>query len=144
MEMKFESYYGKDQVFKMTFTELTTKFENGWITEDDILAYIRFCGVGKFRMNALALPAGVDGFFKTGEPEMTLCRIVDDENPLYNPLRVANLDEEQGHWNTPHKIRFTPVNYSGNVETMYFSDFCSHVRDGSIEIEDCGDKLFEE
>lgn len=70
----------------------------------------------------------------SSEYEKTICTIVNDNNPLYNPLLDPNCEIHLNHWYSPYKIKYTPIEFNGIIKEMYVTDFCSHVRDGYIEL----------
>jgi hypothetical protein len=152
METKYDSYYDREIPYTMTFDELYTLSDRGDGTlrfrEENVLAYIRNVG-DKFRMIAPAVPGkNITPVFpglaiSSGEPENTVCKLVLEEDDFHNILHVSPYDIEQGHWYSPYKISFTPVNYSGLKEKMYFSDFVSLLNQGIITIKEWDDCVLE-
>lgn len=137
METRFDSYYEKDMPYKMSLEELADLDHK---REEDILAYFRQVGIDNVRVIIPATPSSsimVSPFpgiaLCSGEKVDTVCRMINEDDPLYNPLvERDNLRPE--HWYHPYKIKFTPVEYEGVVERFYFSDFCSLLHRGFAKI----------
>lgn len=137
METRYDSYYEKKLAYKMTLEELLAK---PYKKEEDILAYIRYVGVDNFRVilpadppQNITLVPFVGIALCSGEKVPTLCRMVNETDPLYNPL-IERDTLRRNHWYHPYKIKFTPVEYQGVNDRYYFSDFCSIVQDGFAKI----------
>ena len=141
METRYDGYYEREIAYKMTLEELQeyAKAHNGHMGEEHILAYIRFKGEG-FTCMAHAAPAESImptpfGFALTSEKKSgILCKIMLRESNLYNPLKEDHDILHENHWYNPYKIEYTPVEYQGCVEKMYFSDFCHHINQGYITL----------
>lgn len=137
METRFDSYYEKEIPYKMTLEELASL---EYKREEDILAYFRQIGIDNIRIIIPATPSS--SIMKSPFPGIalcssekvsTVCRMINDPDPLYNPLVERNTILPE-HWYHPYKIRFTPIEYDGVLETFYFSDFCSLLNNGSAKI----------
>jgi hypothetical protein len=139
MEYKYDSYYKERIPYKETMKELHSSHD-GYITERDLLAYIRNCNDGKdFRFiaevdankNPIITPLGAisDGTHM----EKVLCKLVLVDDSSYNPLVEKDILREN-HWYHPYKIEFTPVEFQGFIEKRYFSDFCSAIDRGNITL----------
>lgn len=138
MKTRYDGYYEKEIFYKMTRTELNT-FDH--LSEEAILAYIRHLGVDKAKFiipahapESVTLVPFMGIALCSGDRVDTLCRMVNVDNDLYNPLVEKENPIHKNHWYSPYKIKFTPIEYDGVDETFYFSDFCSMLRDGHIKI----------
>lgn len=141
MELKFDTYYKKDIPFKATLEDLEHAI---YLSDELLLAYIRNCGDRvRFLANTTSPSDCIQtpfGFALYGSKQVkSLCKMICDENSLYNPLGETDSIHKGGHWYHPYKIKFTSDEFQGKVELMYFSDFCSLVRDGYIEIWEMGE-----
>lgn len=138
MTTKYDAYYEDSFPYTMTMEEYS---EIKHPTEREILALIRGIGIENVRF-----------YMKSHLPQDMLCitplgmmvgdcsgmavnRIVQDTDPMYNPL-VEKDRIRENHWYHPYKIMLTPTEFNGCVEKMYFSDFCSMVEKGYIQIWD--------
>ena len=137
MEMRYEPIFATDVVYKMTLEELVAQ---EYKKEEHILACLRHIGVDNVRVILPATPpknimcSPIRGIaICSGEKVDTICKMVNLKEDLYNPL-VEGDGIHKGHWYHPYKITFTPVEYEGVYERLYFSDFCSMLRDGHAKI----------
>ena len=137
METRFDCYYEKNIPYKMTLEELVAL---EYKREEDILAYFRQVGIDNVRIIIPSTPSSgimempfVGIALCSGEKVDTVCRILNEDDPLYNPL-VERDSLRPEHWYHPYKIKFLPVNYEGVVERFYFSDFCSMLNRGHAKI----------
>ena len=128
METRYDEYYEREIPYKMTLEELKGLDHP---KEEDILAYFRHVGINNVRVIVPATPQSgitITPFpgiaMCSGERVATLCRMVDEDEPLYNPLVERDYLRPE-HWYHPYKIKFTPVEFEGVTERFYFSDFCS-------------------
>lgn len=113
METRYDSYFEKEIIYKISFEELQNV---KYLSEEIILAFMRNCG-DKLRIYI----------------DNTICKLVEENDASYNPLYEKDSIHEN-HWYHTYKIKITPSEYDGFVETMYFSDFCLLVRKGNIEL----------
>lgn len=139
METKYDGYYEREITYKMTLEELQAyaKAHNGHMGEEQILAYIRFRGE-ELQIEAPATPIEnitltPFGFaLSSGEKTKTLCKLMLRDNSLYNPLLEEHSTFHKDHWYNPYKIEYTPAEYPGCIEKMYFCDFCHNINRGNI------------
>ena len=138
METRYDGYYEKEIPYKMTREEL---YKLDRPSQEHILAYIRHLGIEIARFiipahppsNITVIPSM--GFaLCSGEMVDTICRMVNDDNALYNPLIEEEHPIHKDHWYSPYKIKFTPIDFDGVIERFYFSDFCSLFRAGKVKI----------
>lgn len=117
--MKYDSYYEREMVYKMTLEELNQDY----MTNEKILAYIRHRG-DKIR------------FYLNFENELRrysgVCTIKNVEDSSYNPLIEKNFRE--GNWYHPYKITIKCVDDEEKYDSYYFMDFCSLINQGYIEL----------
>lgn len=150
MEMKYDSYYEKEIPYKMTMEELVERQQkrSGFISEEDLLAYIRYCGE-KVRFYApTAYPESIMpvpfmggmALVESGHEKKALCRIVTGKDgerykdSAYNPLVEGGVIQRDGNWYCAYKMSITPVEFKGVVDSWYVSDFCSAINRGNVEI----------
>jgi hypothetical protein len=143
MEMKYDSYYEKEIPYTMTLEELHArgKERNGFMTEEDILAYIRYRGKD-FCCRAMSATKGISspiGIICSSEDEkMVLCRLVTEKDgekyksSSYNPMITE--DPEGKAWYSSYKLSLTPIKFNGVIDSWYVSDFCSAINSGHIEL----------
>lgn len=139
MEMKYDGYYEREMPYRMTMEELQSL---EYIGEEEIIAYMRHVGINNllikakttFPRNITNIPFMQGVALCSGEKEYSICRFVDDPNELYNPFIEKDDGFDRDHLSSPYKIKFTSIEFDGVVETMYFSDFCSLVKEGKIEL----------
>lgn len=139
MEMRYDGYYEKEVFYKMTLEELHS-FEH-W-ADEHILAYMRHVGIENLIIvakttppqNILFVPFLNGMALCSGKKQPTMCKIVDDESHSYNPFKDSTCTIHKDHWYSPYKLKYTSIEFEGVIESMYVCDFCSHVRDGKIEL----------
>ena len=143
MEMKYDSYYEKELPYKMSMEELMEEStrEDGsvYFTQQDILAYIRERGADNvvFMMpttlpnDMMLTPFGFG--LSSGRNGNARCKIVPVDDPMYNPLVERDAIREN-HWYHAYKIKLTPIEYNGFVDSWYVSDFVSAINEGRIQI----------
>ena len=137
MEKRYDSYYEKEILYKITLEELITL---DYKSEEAILAYFRKIGIDNVRViipttpsNSIMLSPFPGIALCAGEKVDTICKMINEDDPAYNPLierDCLRLD----NWYHPYKIKFTPVEYKGVIESYYFSDFCGLLNNGYAKI----------
>ena len=130
IEYKYDGYFKKEIPYRMTMEELS---KLDYLTDAHILAYIRYIGIEY--MTILALPQSL--MSGSAEDGRVICKILSDDNSLYNPLSENHSQIHENHWYSPYKIKYMPVEFEEcekYVKIMYFSDFCQNVRDGHVEL----------
>lgn len=147
-EHKWDTYYEKYLPYKMDLNALaflgtTLKGKNAYFSEKDVLAYIRYIGIDNVRFymevpdpDGLYFIPFLGAFLHSGDKrKKAVCKIyINPENKeLFDPLKEGDAYAAQ-HWYHPYKIQFTPTEFLGSIETMYFSDFVSGLERGDIEI----------
>jgi hypothetical protein len=135
IEYRFDSYYGRDIPYRMSRED----FEASDKCSENLLAYIRQMGFDHIQFLAYAttnfvlIPGMNIALSSSGGDKKVWCRMVDNANNIYNPLR-----EEDGfhkdHWYHPYKIEYTPVDFKGCIKHMYFSDLANMIKRGHIEL----------
>jgi len=147
VEMKWDAYYEAEKPYKMTMEDMheRSKARDGYITEEDFLAYlryrrndVRFYAPTEMPSDITLFPLG--GFALTsGKSGRALCRLMtrEDGEPYtdssYNPIEEKDALWEN-HWYRAYKLAITPVEFRGCVDKWYVSDFLGAIRDGRIEI----------
>jgi len=136
MEKKYDSYFEEEIPYTETLEELHNSNKDGYITERHLLAYIRsrgekFTCIARVNVPKTIIQTPLGAVAMDDNYQSVPCKIVLDRQ--YNPLK-SYISIEEDHWYGPYKIQFTPSEFNGFVETMYFSDFCSHVNSGDIII----------
>ena len=138
MEKRYDAYYEKEIPYKMSLEELVAlKYKRA----EDFLAYFRHVGIENVRVVIPANPPQnitlvpfIGIALCSGDRVDTLCKMINDPSDLYNPLLDKEDTIHPGHWYHAYKIKFTPVEYEGVVESFYFSDFCSLLNAGHAKI----------
>lgn len=137
MEKRYDSYYEKEILYKITLEEL---IELEYKSEEAILAYFRQIGIDNVRVIIPATPTSsimLSPFpgiaLCAGKKVDTICKMINEDDPLYNPLVERDCLRSE-HWYHPYKIKFTPIEYEGVIESYYFSDFCSLLNAGYAKI----------
>ena len=141
--MKYDSYYKKEIPYTMTLEDLfkrAAQYGGKFFhySEEDVLAYIRYICIDNalFYMST-ELPQDIMDFggvvLSSGRSGKAPCRIVPVEEDLYNPL-IEKDSLHEGHWYHPYKIKLTPVDFNGCIDSWYFMDFVSAINGGNIEI----------
>ena len=141
MLVRYDGYYEKDIPYLMSMEELVDVLDSGNASESMILAYIRNVGADKLLIKTktympegmLQLPFYGIMLCDHDRRDFSLCRIVEGEDPAYNPLSENHNSIHKDHWYAPYKIQYTSIEFDGVVEKMYFSDFCSLVNKGLVE-----------
>lgn len=139
METKYDGYYEREMPYRMTMEELQSL---DYMGEEEILAYMRHIRIDNLLIKAKThFPKNmiVTGFLPgialcSGNKECSICKIVNDEDLMYNPFIERDDGFDRDHLSSPYKIKFTSIEFDGVIETMYFSDFCSLVKEGKIEL----------
>ena len=140
MKYKYDSYFEKQIPYKMSMEELS---ELEYQTDAHILAYLRYIGIENIAI--LAYTYSLKNIMKikfdfietticSSEYEKIICRILNDDDKLYNPLLENNSIIHKNHWYSPYKIKYTPIEFDGVIKRMYVTDFCQEVRSGQIEL----------
>ena len=139
METRYDGYYEKELPYRMTMEELQSL---DYMTEEAILGYMRHVGIDNllikarthFPKNVLVARFLPGIAICSGDKEYSICKIVNDEDQMYNPFIEKDDGFDRDHLSSPYKIKFTSIEFQGINETMYFSDFCSLVKEGKIEL----------
>lgn len=145
MEMKYDSYYEEERVYKMTYAELMSSWkEKDWLQESHVLAYIRYCGenfrcIAPMAVRGIMSPLGMMVSDDDYQPIMSrICTEKDEDrftDSSYNPL-IEKDDFHEGNWYHSYKLGLTPVDFEGGIETYYVSDFVSLIRHGVITLQE--------
>jgi len=138
METRYDSYYEKEIPYKMSLEELLAI---DYKRAEDFLAYFRYIGIENVRV---IVPATAQRNIHkspflgvamcSGDRVDTICKMVNNENDLYNPLIEKGCLIHPGHWYHAYKIEFTPVEYEGVIERFYMTDFCAMLNSGRAKI----------
>jgi hypothetical protein len=105
VEKKYDGYYEKELPYKMTLEEIVNELEKGFLTSEQLVAYIRSRGE-KFRCICY-------NFSKEIKEPMKLVLI---NNDLFNPILDKEDQFHKDHWYHAYKLRLTPSEYDGIEE----------------------------
>lgn len=138
MESKYDSYLEREVVYKVSFEEFSKALEDeDYMSNELILALIRNYK-DSIQIYADVTPQSdimvFSGVCFTGSKKIkSNCRFDFVDDPMYNPLNEYD-SLRNDHWYHPYKIQFTSTEFLTTNTRMYFSDFCSLVREGHIEL----------